>query len=61
MTTVTRQEIERELAERERGAWSRYTASLRGLDGRDYEEAEPGAWAELQRELRDIDAERPAL
>ena len=41
-------------------AWSRYSASLRELEGRDYDDAETQAWAELQRHLRAIDAERVA-
>jgi hypothetical protein len=52
--------LEAALREREREAWSRYSASLRELRGRDYEDAETEAWAELQRDLRAIDAERVA-
>ena len=52
--------LEEELREREREAWSRYSASLRELAGRDYEDAETEAWAELQRDLRAIDAARVA-
>jgi hypothetical protein len=52
--------LEEELREREREAWSRYSASLRELEGRDYEDAETEAWAELQRDLRAIDAARVA-
>jgi len=52
--------LEEELREREREAWSRYSASLRELEGRDYEDAETEAWAELQRDLRVIDAARVA-
>jgi hypothetical protein len=56
MTTYApRQDLE---AERQREAWSRYSESLRDLDGRDYEDAETAAWAELQRQLREIGAER---
>jgi hypothetical protein len=61
MTTYApRQDLEAALLERERDAWSRYSASLRELEGRDYENAETDAWAELQRDLRSIDAERVA-
>jgi hypothetical protein len=61
MTTYApRQDLEDELAERERGSWSRYSETLRDLAGRDYEEAETEAWAELQHQLRLIDAERVA-
>jgi hypothetical protein len=61
MTTYApRQDLEAALLERERDAWSRYSASLRELEGRDYENAETDAWAELQRDLRAIDAERVA-
>jgi hypothetical protein len=60
MTTYApRQDLEAQLAEREREAWSRYSATLRKLDGRDYEDAETEAWAQLQRELRQIGAEAP--
>jgi hypothetical protein len=45
-------------SKREREAWSRYSESLRDLEGRDYEDAETAAWAELQSHLRQIDAER---
>jgi hypothetical protein len=59
MTTYApRQDLEAALQERERDAWSRYSASVRELEGRDYEDAETAAWAELQRDLRAIDAER---
>jgi hypothetical protein len=59
MTTYApRQDLEATLHEREREAWSRYSITLRELEGRDYEDAETGAWAELQRDLRAIDAER---
>jgi hypothetical protein len=61
MTTYApRQDIEAALLERERDAWSRYSGSLKELEGRDYENAETDAWAELQRDLRAIDAERVA-
>ena len=50
--------LEAALQEREREAWSRYSATLRDLEGRDYEDAETEAWAELQRDLRAIEAER---
>jgi hypothetical protein len=61
MTTIApRQDREAALQERERTAWSRYSGSLRELEGRDYENAETEAWAELQRDLRAIDAERVA-
>jgi hypothetical protein len=52
--------LEAELREREREAWSRYSSTLRELQGRDYEDAETEAWAELQRDLRAIDAARVA-
>jgi hypothetical protein len=56
MTTYApRQDLE---VERQREAWSRYSESLRDLDGRDYEDAETAAWAELQHQLREIGAER---
>ena len=38
--------LEAELREREREAWSRYSSTLRELQGRDYEDAETEAWAE---------------
>jgi hypothetical protein len=61
MTTYApRQDLEAQLAEREREAWSRYSAALHKLEGRPYEDAETEAWAELQRELRLIGAERVA-
>ena len=50
--------VEAALQERERGAWGRYSATLRDLEGRDYDDAETEAWAELQRDLRAIEAER---
>ena len=52
--------LEAALQEREREAWSRYSSTLRALEGRDYEDAETEAWAELQRDLRAIDAARAA-
>ena len=58
MTTYAPQDLESALQEREREAWSRYSMSLRDLEGRDYEDAETEAWAELQRDLRAIDAAR---
>lgn len=59
MTTYApRQDLEEERAAREREAWSRYSASLRELEGRDYDEAETEAWAGLQRDLHLIGAER---
>ena len=61
MTTYApRQDLEAALSAREREAWSRYSASLRELEGRDYDDAETQAWAELQRHLRAIDADRVA-
>ena len=61
MTTYApRQDHKATLQERERVAWSRYSDTLRNLEGRDYEEAETEAWAELQRDLRAIDADRVA-
>jgi hypothetical protein len=59
-TYAPRQDLQAALLEREREAWSRYSSSLRDLDGRDYEDAETQAWAELQRDLHQIDAERAA-
>jgi hypothetical protein len=59
-TYAPRQDLQAALLEREREAWSRYSSSLRDLDGRDYEDAETQAWAELQRDLRAIDATRVA-
>jgi hypothetical protein len=50
--------VEAALQEREREAWGRYSATLRELEGRDYEEAETEAWAELQRDLHAIEAQR---
>jgi hypothetical protein len=61
MTTYAlRQDLEAALHERQREAWSRYSLTLRELEGRDYEAAETEAWAQLQRDLRAIDAERVA-
>ena len=51
-------DLEAALLEREREAWTRYSESLRELDGRDYEDAEIVAWAQLQHDLRAIDADR---
>jgi hypothetical protein len=50
---ATRQETERQVAERE--AWEAYRASLRDLDGREYEVAEEASWERLQRALMEID------
>jgi hypothetical protein len=61
MTTYApKQDLEATLQQREREAWSRYSTSVRDLEGRDYEDTETAAWAELQRDLRAIDAERVA-
>jgi hypothetical protein len=61
MTTYApRQDLEAALRERKREAWSRYSLTLRELEGRDYETAETEAWAQLQRDLGAIDAERVA-
>jgi hypothetical protein len=61
MTTYApKQELEAALKERELEAWSRYSLTLRELEGHDYEAAETEAWARLQRDLRAIDAERVA-
>jgi hypothetical protein len=61
MTTYApRQDLEAALHAREREAWSRYSLTLRELEGSDYEAAETEAWAQLQRDLRAIDAERVA-
>ena len=43
----------------EREAWDAYRASLRDLEGRDYEEAEHASWEHLQRTLAAL-AEGPA-
>jgi hypothetical protein len=47
-----------EIEERRRRAWASYSASLRDLEGRDYEEAEDQSWDRLQRKLRELDGER---
>ena len=47
-----------EQARRVRHAWASYNASLRDLQGREYEEAEAQAWDRLQRRLAEI--RRPA-
>jgi len=49
----SREESER----RVRHAWASYNASLRDLEGREYEDAEAQAWDRLQRRLAEI--ERP--
>ena len=43
-----------ELERRVRHAWASYSASLRDLEGREYEEAEASAWERLQRRLAEI-------
>jgi hypothetical protein len=43
-----------ELERRVRHAWASYSASLRDLEGRQYEEAESKAWERLQRRLAEI-------
>jgi N-formylglutamate amidohydrolase len=43
-----------ELDRRVRHAWASYSASLRDLQGREYEEAETQAWERLQRRLAEI-------
>jgi N-formylglutamate amidohydrolase len=43
-----------ELERRVRHAWASYSASLRDLEGRQYEEAESQAWDRLQRRLAEI-------
>ena len=43
---------------RTRHAWASYNASLRDLEGREYEEAEAQAWDRLQRRLAEI--QRPS-
>jgi hypothetical protein len=58
--TTSAPHLETTPQEREREAWSRYSAGLRELEGRDYDDAETEAWAQLQRDLRAIDAERVA-
>jgi hypothetical protein len=52
MTTATERTTERATAER--AAWRTYAASLRDLDGREYDEAEPRSWEHLQRRLGEI-------
>jgi hypothetical protein len=52
MTTATERTTERATAER--AAWRAYAASLRDLDGREYDEAEPRSWERLQRRLVEI-------
>ena len=51
-TPATRQETERQVAERE--AWEAYRDSVRDLDGREYEVAEDASWERLQRALMEI-------
>ena len=46
----TREELER----RVRHAWASYSATLRDLDGQEYEEAEAQAWERLQRRLSEL-------
>jgi hypothetical protein len=43
-----------ERATAESAAWRAYAASLRHLDGPDYDEAELRSWELLQRQLREI-------
>jgi hypothetical protein len=43
-----------ELERRIRHAWASYSASLRDLEGKQYEEAEAQAWDRLQRRLAEI-------
>lgn len=43
-----------ELERRVRTAWASYSASLRDLEGRQYEEAESKAWERLQRRLAEL-------
>lgn len=43
-----------ERARRTRAAWDAYRASLRELNGKEYEEAESRAWERLQRRLTEI-------
>jgi hypothetical protein len=40
---------------REREAWDAYRASLRDLEGRDYEEVERASWEQLQRTLAGLE------
>jgi len=56
MTTLPTQErlTGEELERRVRHAWASYSASLRELEGREYEEAEASAWDRLQRRLAEI-------
>jgi hypothetical protein len=46
----TREEIERRVQQ----AWADYSASVRGLEGAEYDDAENKAWARLQRRLAEI-------
>ena len=46
----TREELERRVRE----AWASYSASLRDLEGKEYEEAEAQAWTRLQRRLVEL-------
>lgn len=47
---LLRQELER----RVRNAWTGYSESLEGLEGREYDEAEAAAWDRLQRRLDEL-------
>ncbi len=61
MTTAAPRPLsQEELDERTQAAWTAYSDSLRGLEGREYDEAERESWERLQRELRDIEELRVA-
>jgi hypothetical protein len=47
---LTREEVERRVQQ----AWADYSASVRDLEGPEYEDAEAKAWARLQRRLAEI-------
>jgi hypothetical protein len=64
MTTFAPKHTDRRLEELEgltREAWAIYSASVRELEGREYEEVERESWAELQLTLRAVAAERDEL
>ena len=50
-----------QIEERRRAAWGAYSASLRDLEGRDYDEAERRSWERLQRRLRELEGESADL
>ena len=51
----------RELADRERRAWSSYCDRVRALTGDEYERAESESWDQLQRELQTVERRRHSL